>query len=457
MLDNKAFLTTVSLLVTMVLVALKALASVWSGSISLLAELLNNSMDIVTALVALLVVRWSDRPADESHPYGHGKAESLGALVTASLLIITYIIVGFQAFHRLVNPQPLQHLDWAALAVAFGIGVNLFRQWAFARAARQQRSQQLAAEALNFRMDIAASLVTLAALGLAALLPQAALLADPLGALIVVAGALTLAVRLALGAIDTLLDRAPLERIEPIRQAVLEIDGVAAVPLLRVREVGTRCFVELVTAIPRTLSLEAAHDLANQIEERIRNAVADAEVLVHTEPVAESNESLVEAIQRLAARHGYAVHNVCAYVIDEAVYAHLDLEVDGASTLQAAHAQASDLEARIEQTLGIAHVWVHIEPTADVTQARTPPDLPVLADQIAQAAAHVPEVRRVHNLRIDQAGEDVLVSLDCQFDPHISVADAHLVAERFEAVLRRRLRRLGRVSIHTEPFDAVDQ
>jgi cation diffusion facilitator family transporter len=456
-LENSTTLTTISLMISLTLAALKTWASLTSGSISVTAEAINNSVDVLTALVAAIVVHWSSRPADATHPYGHGKAESLGALVTVSLLIGTYAVVAYQAVLRCITPQPLRDIGFPMAVIALGVIVNLGRQWAFARAAQRRSSRQLAAEALNFRMDIAASLVTLLAVGVAAFNQGFAQLADPLGALIVAGLALTLAAQVGRQAIDTLLDRAPTMLTETIRQVAQRVPGVMAIHSVRVREVGAECFVDVVAAVTRTMALEAAHDVATAIERQVRQVTPNADVLVHIDPVAAPHESLVDAIHALAARHGYAVHHVGAYTLENAIYAQLDLEVDGQATLDAAHARASDLEACIEHELGIRHVSIHIEPTAAVTQACSPPNPAVLTDCIQLAAVHVPEVRHVHNVRVDQVDDAVLLSLDCWFDPHMSIAAAHEVAEQFEDVLRRYVPSLSRVSIHVEPFGAVDQ
>jgi cation diffusion facilitator family transporter len=300
-LKDATALTTASLLISLMLAALKTWAGVASGSMSVIAEAVNNSVDVLTALVAAVVVRWSSRPADATHPYGHGKAESLGALVTVTLLIATYAAVAYQAGLRLITPQPLHHIGFPTMIVAVGIVINLGRLWAFARAARRQRSNQLAAEALNFRMDIAASLVTLSAFGLAAFDQGLARLADPLGALIVAGLALTLAAQSGRQAIDTLLDRAPTTLTEAIRQAAQRVPGVTAIHTVRAREVGAACFVDVVAAAPRGMALEAAHDVATAIEAQVRQVAPNADVLVHIDPVAARHESLVDAMHALSA------------------------------------------------------------------------------------------------------------------------------------------------------------
>ncbi len=455
-----------SLLITLVLVIFKIAAAVMSGSISVVAEAINNASDIFTSLIAMLAVRLSDKPADANHPYGHGKIESLGALVTVGFLTATYLGVIYQASGRLRQPEPLEDAVWALLAVGLSMGINVFRQWWFMRAARLHRSQALAAEALNFRMDLVSSGVTLVALLLASLQNGAwanvnPAIADPLGAILVSLVALTFAAHLGKRAVDVLLDRAPLELTQQIGQMAARTPNVLSVGNVRVREVGNRAFVDLTVAVPRTLSLEASHDVATLIEEGTHDLVSEADVVVHIEPVAALDETLVDRIRTASLRTGRIVHNVNVYTIGEVAFAQLDLELSPDLNLHTAHRLAHELELILRREFALAHVSIHIEPIEPVGKAATTASLHNkekghLMHTLNQLSRMHPEVRRIHNLVLDQVGQRLNLAFDCELSPDMPLAMAHTIAERFEHDLRAKVPKLGRVSIHTEPHGAED-
>jgi cation diffusion facilitator family transporter len=455
---NKSRTAIFSLSITILLAGLKICVAILSGSVSLIAEAINNSADLVTSLVTLVAVRISDKPADADHPYGHGKIESLSALITVGFLFAVYISVIREAILRLTNPAPIENGLLSLGVVALGIGLNIVRVGVLSRAAKKYRSQALAAEALNFRTDMLSSAIVLLAVGLAVLGNGNPLLerADSIGAIIVSGIVLVFAVRLGKQAVDTLLDRAPTELTERIQHAAHQVQGVMDVSAVRAREVGPQLFVDLTASVPRTMSLEGSHDVATQIEDQVRQSAPNADVLVHIQPVAEAHESLIDELRAAALRSGKAVHNISVREIGPDTYVDLDLEVNGHLDLQAAHDIATDLERNLKHQFHLARVSVHIEPTNEPMHARALGQQPTTLHEIERIAVCDARIVRVDNIVLDRVGSQINLALDCQFRPDMSLTDAHLAAEQLERRLRRHLPNLGQVLIHTEPVDAVD-
>ena len=455
--NGKSGFALASLATSCFLVVVKVIVSLLSGSISMLAEAINNSADVITSIVTLASVKISERPADREHPYGHGKVESLSALVTVGALFVIYITVIRSAIERLMTPQPIEGGALSLAVIAVGIVVNLVRVSFLTRAARKYRSQALAAEALNFRTDILSSSVVLVAVSLTLIDPASPILvrADAVGALVVSVMVLVFGVKLGKQAVDTLLDRASVDLTRQIRDAARSVDGVSAVGHIRAREVGAQTFVDLSVSLPRSLSLESSHDLATQVENRVRDLQPDADVVVHVEPMALADEPLVESIRATALRAGNVVHNVSVHHVGDRRYLQLDLEVSSSLTLQQAHDIATQLEQTLKREFNCWRVSVHIEPMNE----------PVVADRIKEKAATVREIERiarahsaiqqVHNVSINRCGERINLMMDCELDPGISLCDAHIIAEQFEGSLRRHLPNLGSVLIHTEPARAA--
>lgn len=455
---SKSKTAVFSLSITVLLAALKIGVALISGSVSIIAEAINNSSDLITSLVTLLAVKISDRPADESHPYGHGKIESLSALVTVGFLFAIYLSVIREAIGRLSEPRPIENGLLSLIVVAFGIVINVVRVTVLTRAAKQYRSQALAAEALNFRTDMLSSSIVLVAVTLAVVGSANPLLAraDAIGAMVVSGVVLVFAVRLGKQAVDTLLDHAPQELTTRIQQAASRVDGVVDVSAIRAREVGAQVFVDLTASVSRAMSVEGSHDVATQIEQRVRENAPDADVLVHINPVAESRESMIDSIRAAALRAGKAVHNISVREVGHEKYVHLDLEVNGHLDLQNAHEIATQLERTLKDQFMLSRVSVHIEPLSEPIQARAVGQQQATIHEIERIARTDTRVQHVHNIALDRVGSQINVALDCQFNPNTSLNDAHLAAEQLERSLRRHLPNLGQVLIHTEPIGAED-
>ncbi|MCS7061659.1 MAG: cation-efflux pump [Anaerolineae bacterium] len=451
--NGKSGFAIASLVVSCVLVVVKVVASLLSGSISMLAEAINNSLDVVTSAVTLASVKISERPADREHPYGHGKVESLSALVTVGALFVIYLTVIRSAIERLIVPQPIESGSLSLAVILFGIVVNLVRVHFLTRAARQYRSQALSAEALNFRTDIMSSSVVLIAVFLTVLDPASPVLvrADAVGALVVSVMALFFGVRLGKQAIDTLLDRTSIDLTRRIREAARSVQGVSEVGAVRAREVGSQAFVDLSVSVPRSFSLESSHDLATEVENRVREIRPDADVVVHVEPMAPADEPLVESIRTTALRAGNAVHNVCVHHVGDRRYVQLDLEVNSNLTLQQAHDIATQLEQTIKREFNCWRVSVHIEPMNEPMVAQRIQEKEAAVREIERIARDHVAIQQVHNVSINRCGGRINLMMDCQIDPATSLSDAHLVAEQFERNLRRQIPNLGDVLIHTEP------
>ena len=459
---NKSRTAVVSLTVSVGLAVLKIILAIVSGSVSMLAEAINNTSDVLTSLVTLAAVRISDKPADVSHPYGHGKIESLSALITTGFLFAIYLSVIREAVARLFAPRPIEYGLWAMAVIVIGIVSNIGRVAMLTRAAREHRSQALAAEALNFRTDILSSSIVLIAIALELLSNGNPILqrADAVGAIVVAGIVLVFAVQLGKQAIDTLLDKASDQLTRRILHAARQVSGVIAVDSIRAREVGAQIFVDLTASVPRSMSLEGSHDVATQIEESIRdnagNSNEDADIIVRINPVAQENESLVDDIHAAAVRDGKAVHNISVREVGSDKYVHLDLEVNGHLDLQAAHDIATQLERSLKEQFNLLHVSVHIEPTSEPIQARIVSQQQATINEIKRIASGDPRIQSIDNIVLDRVGSHINISLDCQFNARMSLTDAHLAAELLEQSLRRQLPHLGQVLIHTEPEGAVD-
>lgn len=281
--------TYASVATAILLVGLKTWAWLASGSVSLLASLVDSLTDSLASIVNLFAVRLALRPADDNHPFGHGKAESLSALAQSAFIGGSAVFLLLNAVERLLHPQPLQQttLGIAVMLVSLllTLALVLFQRWVLRRA----QSQAVSADSLHYVTDFASNIVVLVALVLAAWGWQRA---DAVLALLLGGWIFWSAAKIAIEAVNTLMDKAlPPADVARIEAAALAVPGVLGIHDLRTRLSGARHFVQMHIDLDARLNIVEAHDIAVAVAAQIRALFEDAEVMVHQDPVEANGQS----------------------------------------------------------------------------------------------------------------------------------------------------------------------
>ncbi|CAH1530080.1 Zn(2(+))/Fe(2(+))/Cd(2(+)) exporter [Vibrio owensii] len=254
-----------------------------TGSVSLLASLIDSMLDIAASVVNLIVVRYSLQPADREHTFGHGKAESLAALAQAMFIsgsAVFLILNGIDRFfrpHELNAPELGVYVSLFAMVVTFGLVV--FQK----HVVRVTGSQAIAADSLHYQTDLYMNGAIMVALGLSYFgVTQAdAVFAIGIGIFILYS-----AFKMVSEAIQTLLDRKlPDEELEQIRQECLKVEGVLGVHQLRTRMSGPTRFIQLHLELDDNLRLIEAHHIADKVEDNLLELFPEADVLIHQDPL----------------------------------------------------------------------------------------------------------------------------------------------------------------------------
>lgn len=279
-----------SVLAAVGLTGLKIVVGLSTGSLGILAEAAHSGLDLAAAVMTWFAVRFSDRPADGNHLYGHGKVENLSALFETLLLLATCVWIIFEATHRLLyHPLDLEVNVWSFAVMIISIGVDVSRSRMLYRVAKVHNSQALEADALHFSTDIWSSAVVL--LGLFCVkagewvpgwhfLRKADAAAATFVALIVVWVSLRLGIR----TVQALLDVAPSGMEGRITSAVQALAGVRDCHNVRLRYSGPRLFVDIHVLVDGNQTLSQAHLLTEEIESTISRIAPNADVTVHPEP-----------------------------------------------------------------------------------------------------------------------------------------------------------------------------
>ena len=449
-----------SVAAAVLLTGMKIVVGLLTGSLGILAEAAHSGLDLIAAVMTLIAVSVSSRPADSTHSYGHGKIENLSALLETTLLLITCIWIVYEALRRLFFQEvAVEASAWAFVVMGVSIIVDLSRSRMLKRAAQKHHSQALEADALHFSTDVWSSSVVIIGLvlvGLARALHAPWLAkADAVAALGVSAIVVLISIKLGKKTIADLLDGVPATLREDVIRAA-HVPGVLEVRQARIRRSGPELFVDLVLVVDRHEAFEHTHDISDAARDAVRRALnnPEADLVIHVAPSRDDEDDWVARVRSLAARHGLAAHEILIFDEDGRPALDLHLEIRNAANVGAAHARATEFEEAVRREIpGLGPIVSHLEPVRSKAAADGADGVEEerVRRIIAELAPRMGLRCNPHDIELKTVGGEVLVSFHCTVDAATDLADAHSFTERFELALRRRAPRLGRVIIHIEP------
>ena len=273
-----------SLLVGLIVLGLKFLAWYVTGSIALYSDALESIVNVVTAIVALIAVRLAQRPADAALPYGYHKAEYFSAVIVGVMIIVAAILIVREAVLGFMMPElpeaPMQGM------VVSGVATVINVIWAFVliRHGRAVRSPALEADGRHLLTDVISTVGVLVGLGLVFLTGWAVL--DPILAGLVALNILWSGWGVIRQSVGGLMDVAvPPERQMVIREVIAtNAEGAIEAHDIRTRQAGKMTFIDFHLVVPGSMSVDAAHSICDQIEAKLREAVANVQITIHVEP-----------------------------------------------------------------------------------------------------------------------------------------------------------------------------
>ena len=442
-----------SVLASASLTLTKAIVGLLTGSMGILSEAAHSLLDLAAAVMTFFAVRHGDMPADEIHHYGHGKIESVSALIETGLLFITSAWIIYEASRRLLTGDVEVEATWYAFAVIIGsIIVDVSRSRALYKVARETKSQALEADGLHFSSDIWSSAVVLAGLVFVRLGVRGAdaIAAVGVSVLVAVAG-----YRLGRRTIDVLVDTAPRGVAEQAREIAAAVEGVTRVERVRTRPLGSGVHIEMALQMNRKYSLDKAQEIVKRVERAIEQRIPGSDAVIHARSVQLDSETIVETVQALAHKNELAVHDVIIDLLDGHQYISYDLEVPDTLTVAAAHDLASKFEQAVKNEVGDdIELNSHIEPlkneailSSNVTEA----EMESVLAALRSADGEVAEINGPHNVLVRKIGDKFFVSLHCLAPGGMSVETVHNAASRFEYLMKDKLKGIKRVVIHVEP------
>lgn len=443
--------TLVSVAAAALLVALKLSVGALTASLGLISSGIESSGDVIAAALTFFAVRLGGRPADPEHPYGHRRAENLGALGEAGILFAGGLLVAVEAVVHLIGTAKPPDIRWYQFAViAIALIVDLSRMAISIRSARLYGSAALRSNALHFAGDIVGSLTVLVGL----LAVRAGFMqGDSIAALLVAAIICAAATRLVVENANVLMDRTPIKAREAAERAIAALGPNIELSRLRLRESSGRYFADVVVTVPPGQAVVEGHQAANMIEAAVESTLPGSDVVVHVEPRRRGLD-LRERVLAIAVAEPLVMeaHDITIFEQDGLVNVSLHLKFPADLNLQDAAEIARRVEAAIAARPEVAAVQTHLEPLERTLGARPP-------DTAADLHARREIDRLVHrrtgaqprNVKLlsTDAGRVVFLTLGVEDAKSLTVA--HRLAGELEDELRQQIPDIADVVIHTEP------
>lgn len=276
--------TYASVAVALLLISLKVGAWSYTGSVSILASLVDSLLDAFASVVTLIAVRKASSPATSDYRYGMGKAEPLAALAQAAFIAGSAVLLTLQAGERLFNPRPISESEIGLFVMIVSIGATLVLVGFQTYVVRKTDSVAIKADSLHYKGDLLANAGVIAALVLSEYSNWPYI--DPLFGLAIAAYILWNAREVAQDALYMLMDRElPEEEREKIVEIVRSYPEVVDLHDLRTRRSGPYRFIQMHIEMNGTLSLNRAHAVSEAVEMHIMSTFPGSEVIVHQDPV----------------------------------------------------------------------------------------------------------------------------------------------------------------------------
>jgi cation diffusion facilitator family transporter len=277
--------TLIGLVISLALAAIKIFSGIFGHAYALVADGIESLLDVFGSSVVWGSLRYSARPPDDKHPYGHGKAEALGALVTASVLIIASVAIALHSLKEIRTPHALPAPFTLIVLVCVVIVKELLFRFLL-REGQDINSRAVETDAWHHRSDALTSVAAFIGIAIALRMGPDYAAADDWAALFACVIIGFNGVRLARGAMDDVMDAAPPADVETrIRDVAMRVPGVVGTHNCRVRRSGMSRLVDLDVIVDGNMSVRRGHDIAHDVKAALLAANLDIlNVLVHIEP-----------------------------------------------------------------------------------------------------------------------------------------------------------------------------
>ncbi|WP_271812420.1 cation diffusion facilitator family transporter [Clostridium beijerinckii] len=281
--NAKVKVARLSLFSNSILITLKLIVGLATGSVSIISEAIHSTMDLLAAIIAFFSVKISDKPADDIHPYGHGKIENVSGVIEAILILSASIWIIIEAVKKLIIPGSVESIGLGFIVMFISSAINFMVSRKIYKVAKQEDSIALEADALHLKADVYTSLGV--GIGLFLIWITKLNFLDPIVAILVAIFILKEAIELLISAFNPLLDtKLSNDEIKIIQNSINKFSSIYCnYHNFKTRKSGRFRYIELHLVFPENMRIKDAHDVCDRIENDIKKSLNYSEIMIHLE------------------------------------------------------------------------------------------------------------------------------------------------------------------------------
>jgi cation diffusion facilitator family transporter len=281
--SEKLRAASMSIGVNVFLIIMKLAVAIITGSLAIFAELAHSFFDMIASTFAYTGIKKAEEPADETHHYGHEKFENLSSLAQTILIVITSVIIIYEALDRIRFPKPIEATELGLIAMVVTIGVDYFVSKYLHKAGEEHGSSALEADAYHFTTDLWGAIAVI--VGLVFVMAGFTMF-DSIAAIFVALLMLWISYHLGKKSINALMDVSPSDAVmEQICTVISSTPGVENFHKLKARNIGNKMLVELHVHVSHCITVQEGHDISHDVKERLMAEFQNIkEVTIHVEP-----------------------------------------------------------------------------------------------------------------------------------------------------------------------------
>ena len=427
---------------------LEGAAGFLTGSLALLSDAGHAGFDALSTLILLVATILASKPADEDHTYGHGKIESLGALVGGIMLLLLALGITGLAILRMnlgVHAKP-NLLGYAA--ATYTMGIEILRIIILSAALRSG-SLSVKADLYHASSDLFSTSLVFVGLGLTS---AGYPVGDSLASFVIAALLGYLSIKLIYTSMLDLSDAVSGKLVQAILREITRTSDILKCKSVRVRRVGEVTFVDAVCAVSPLAGIVEADSIASKAEANLTKLLGKSSIMIHLEPLGWKLPPELQVRNATSKVEGAkGLHNISITNVEDELFVSLHVQVDPTLPLEKAHEIARLVEEGIEATMPkVRQVTVHLEPSMQETGSGTLVDDDYLSDTIRSLVHRYHDVRKISAIATYRAQGRLYINVHCLFSGDAPISEVHEMISKIEESIRQKFDNAV-VTIHPEP------
>ncbi len=447
--DIKTNALKISLAVILSAFAVEFLIGVYSNSLALITDSVHAILDSIVTVILLVAAKWSTKPPDREHTYGHGKIETMGSFVAGIIILIISSFFIYESISRFQEPKPeVLPGVLAIIAAAYTLGSIFFRIVILRRALKKTDGSSLRVDLYHALMDMGATSVALVGI---VFVIMGFYQGDYIAALIIGALLAVLSLKLIHKSGLELTDAVPANMVRRVHDIVNNTAGVMKTESVQIRRSGSDIFTEITISLSAASSFEEAHKISANVEKNIKNAIANSNVTINFKPTWKDvpADYIINNVST-SVKGVKGIHNVNSFSAENGIFISLHVMVDRNMSLEDAHGVSDEIESQIKKAVAnVNHITIHLEPYVSIPNSIPVEDI-TIEEQVTNIIKEYPKVKRVGRVITLHLQDIFKIDIDCSFEKDLTIEDVHDIVSEIEGKIKNQIKN-AIVTIHPEP------